>query len=355
MRQNNNMQDFQNINGYNGLLNKGLLIIKKKLWIIFLFSSMAFIIGWYYKGLLPIKYSAKSIFYPDKEATLTGSPLELINGSTSAKGGALTILAKVLNSRLVTEQIASRPIDTSFHKPYKILADWIIEDNNRLAMPWQKKTDIKKMSKRERVKMAASMLRGDCFAILDESGFMSLINHAYSEDLALYENASIIDELITFNFNKKTFKAQNDLAYLTKRADSLKKLYEDIKYEYAEFDDANKFIIKKTVGIPKEDLGERKSVISQRYFKIIELQEQAFIRVQTDKPIVEVLDEPFIDSVTAPSKLASGIMYAIFVSIFLTMFFLRNFVIDIIKDEIAKATAKKQTEGLNNGVPDSVL
>jgi hypothetical protein len=118
-------------------------------------------------------------------------------------------------------------------------------------------------------------------------------------------------------------------------------------------------ILEKQIELAELDLSkmleERKKVIAQRYFKIIELQEQAFIRFQTDKPIVEVLDKPFIDSVTAPSKFASGVLYAIFAFIFSTFFFLRNFLIEIVKDEMAKAAAKKKQEGLNNQVPDSVL
>ena len=349
------MEDTKSLNSYNGILNKGLAILGKRLWIIILISIISFIAGWCYKGLFPVKYSAKSIFYPDKEATLSGSPLELINGTTTAKGGALSILAKVLNSHSMTNDIASRAVDPKVNSNYRILADWIIDDNDKLKMPWVKKSDLKKLSKEERIRKAANILRNDCFAVLDESGFMSLINNAYSEDLALYENESIIDELINFNYNKKTDKAKRDLEYLSFRADSLKQMYDNIKYDFAKFDDANKFIIKKTVGIPKEDLEERKKVIAQRYFKIIELQEQAFIRFQTDKPIVEVLDKPFIDSVTAPSKFASGVLYAIFAFIFSTFFFLRNFLIEIVKDEMAKAAAKKKQEGLNNQVPDSVL
>jgi hypothetical protein len=337
------------------LLNKAIGILRKKMPFILFIMLLFFALGWYYKSLVPTKYSAKSIFYPDKEATLSGSPLELINGTTTAKGGALTILAKVLTSHSMTYDIAGRKINKELNLKYSILADWIIDDNNKRKMPWENKDDYTKMSKETRVSKAAGLLRSGCFAVLDESGFMSLINNAYSENLALYENKSIIDELINFNFNKKTDKAKRDLEYLSYRADSLRKLYGDIKYEYASFDDANKFIIKKTVGIPKEDLEEQKKVISQRYFKIIELQEQAFIRFQTDKPIVEILDEPYIDSVVIPSKLASGILYALLALILSSLFFLRNFLIAIIQDEISKAASKKKKESLNDQTPDSVL
>lgn len=337
------------------LLNNGVRIIKEKLFYIIVVVIAAFIFGWFYKGFQPIKYSAKSIFYPDKEATLSGSPLELINGTTTAKGGALTILAKVLNSHSMTVDIASRKVDPTMNKGYKILADWIIDDNNKLKMPWEKKVDLTKLSKSERISKAASILRSGCFAVLDESGFMSLINNAYSEDLALYENQSIIDELINFNFNKKTDKAKRDLEYLSYRADSIKQMYDNIKFDYARFDDANKFIIKKTVGIPKDDLEERRKVISQRYFKIIELQEQAYIRFQTDKPIVEILDKPFIDSVVIPSKFATGALYAFLAFFLSSLFFLRHFLVEIIKEEIEKASAKKNIDSLNHHVPDSVL
>ncbi|MEN9523784.1 MAG: hypothetical protein RL065_2161, partial [Bacteroidota bacterium] len=153
------------------LLNNGVRIIKEKLFYIIVVVIAAFIFGWFYKGFQPIKYSAKSIFYPDKEATLSGSPLELINGTTTAKGGALTILAKVLNSHSMTVDIASRKVDPTMNKGYKILADWIIDDNNKLKMPWEKKVDLAKLSKSERISKAASILRSGCFAVLDESGF----------------------------------------------------------------------------------------------------------------------------------------------------------------------------------------
>ncbi|MFM2049444.1 MAG: hypothetical protein RI955_1992 [Bacteroidota bacterium] len=348
------MPENQNIN-YNGLLNQAFDLVKKRIVFVLIAAAIAFAIGWYYKGLLPTKYSAKSTFYPDKEATLSGSPLELINGNTAARGGALAILAKVLNSHLMTEYIAARKVDTSFHLPYKYLADWIIDDNNSKLMPWAEKVDFRKLSEKERIRRGANSLRSDCFAVLDESGFMSLINNSYSSDLALYENQSIIDELITFNFNKKTEKAKNDLIYITHRADSVKELYENVKYQFAEFDDQNKFIIKKTVGIPKEDLEERKRIISARYLKLVDLQEQAFVRYQTDKPIVEILDHPYIDGVTTPSKMSSAILYAIFASIMTILFIVRNLLVSVISSEIAKATSKKKEEPLSQATPDSVL
>ncbi|MFM2224232.1 MAG: hypothetical protein RJA07_434 [Bacteroidota bacterium] len=348
------MSENQNIN-YNGLLNQALDLIKKRIVFVLIAAAIAFAMGWYYKGLLPTKYSAKSTFYPDKEATLTGSPLELINGNVATRGGALAVLAKVLNSHLMTQYIASRKVDSSLHLPYKYLADWIIDDNNKKLMPWATKVDFKKLPEKERITRGANYLRGDCFAVLDESGFMSLINNAYSDDLALYENQSIIDELITFNFNKKTEKAKEDLIYITHRADSVKEIYENIKYQYAEFDDQNKFIIKKTVGIPKEDLEERKRIISARYLKLVDLQEQAFVRYQTDKPIIEILDLPYIDGVTTPSKMASAILYAIFAAMVTIIFIVRNLLGSVISSEISKATSKKKNESLNEATPDSVL
>jgi hypothetical protein len=341
---------------YNGIINQALVLIKKKIIFIGLLAFIVGAAGWYYKGLLPTKYTAKSIFYPDKEATLSGSPLELINGNTSARGGALAILSKVLASRSMTKFIAQRKVDPTLGKDYKTLADWIVDDNNNKLMPWQKRTDFRKMPEAKKLQIASNVLRNGCFAVIDESGFMSLVNNAYSEELALYENESIIEELITFNYNKKTEKAKNDLEYINHRADSMKELYENLKYQFASFDDANKFIIKQTVGIPKLDLDERKKIISQRYFKLVEMQEQAFIRFQTDKPIVEILDYPYIDGVTQPSQMASAIMYALFTIIISIAFVVRKLVYGLIKDEIAKATTKNKASILTSDLPpDSVL
>jgi hypothetical protein len=348
--------EVSNETNYNGIINQAFELIKKRIVIILIVGIIAGIGGWYYKGLMPTKYSAKSIFYPDKEATLSGSPLELINGTTSAKGGALAILSKVLASRSMTVFIAQRKVDPKLGKKYKTLADWIVDDNNNKLMPWQKKSDFTKMPDGQKLQIASNVLRNGCFAVIDESGFMSLINNAYSEELALYENESIIDELITFNYNKKTEKAKNDLEYINHRADSMKELYENLKYDYARFDDANKFIIKQTVGIPKLDLDERKKIIAQRYFKLVDMQEQAFIRYQTDKPIVEILDYPYIEGVAKPSQMVSALMYAVFTILISMIFVVRNLIFGLIKDEITKATSKNKNQSTaSETMPDSVL
>jgi hypothetical protein len=136
----------------------------------------------------------------------------------------------------------------------------------------------------------------------------------------------------------------------------MKELYENLKYDYARFDDANKFIIKQTVGIPKLDLDERKKIIAQRYFKLVEMQEQAFIRYQTDKPIVEILDYPYIEGVAKPSQMVSALMYAAFTILISMIFVVRNLIFGLLKDEIAKATSKNKNQNIvAETMPDSVL
>jgi hypothetical protein len=315
------------------------------------------LIGWYYKGLTPAQYSAKSIFYPDKEATVSGSPLELITGSTTTKGGALSILAKVLSSRSMTRLIASSKFDSS-NAGFNVLADWIIEDNNKINKPWQTKVDIKKMPLSERIERGAEILRNGTFGVLDESGFMSLVNHAYDEKLALIENEFIIKELIKFNYDKKTAKAKNDLMFITRRTDSINRIYENVKYQLASFSDVNKYILKSTVKIPQEDLEESKKIIASRYIKLVELQEQAFIRFQTDQPIIQLLDKPYIEYVDRPSKLSGALFYVLISFIFSTLFFIRKPIIEVLNSEISKAIkggkSEKNTDNKIESI-DSVL
>jgi hypothetical protein len=297
----------------NSLLFDILNRIKKAWFVIVLLGIIGGVVGYIYKGMENTTYEAKSLFYPDKEATLTGSPLELIQGGTAGRAGFLGIFAKILASRYMTNNIARHKITDERYAKYGYVYNWIVDDLNQSSKkPWRKANNYLLQSEDKRIEVASGFLRNGCFAVFDENGFMSLTNHAGSADLALYINKIIIDELIKFNYDKKTEKAKNDLEYFTKRTDSLGKLYESIRFQFANYNDNNKFIIKSTVNIPREELAERRDIIKTRYFKMIEAQEQAFIRFETDKPVVQILDAPFISAVTSPSKSTGAIMYAVF-------------------------------------------
>ena len=325
---------------YSNVLNKAFSVLRKKLWIVLLLSVLVVIGNWRYRKLFPAVYCARSVFYPDKTATLKGSPLELIDGSASARAGTLGILSKVLYSRLLTSKIAATPLPPTSSKKYKILADWILEDDNTKCMPWQKKLDINKLHNIEKIERAAAILRNGCFTIFDDNGFMSLKNNCYSEDLALAENKLIIKTLIEFNLEKKTLQAKEDLIYINHRTDSITQIYQRLKHSLAQFSDDNKYMIKQTVRLPVEDLEEEKQIISTRYKKLVEMQEQAFVRYETDKPIIDLLDEPYIDSVTKPDVVGVSIFYGIISAFFLCIFFTRKILFGLIQAELKRAMAK---------------
>jgi uncharacterized protein involved in exopolysaccharide biosynthesis len=291
--------------------------------------------GWYNTSLMPVSYTAKSLFYPDKDATTTGSPLDLIVGGVTTKSGALGILAKVLNSRSMTKMVVSHKVDSTANS--KILADYIIQDFNKNYKPWQKQEDIKNMNKNTKIERAAAIIRSGSFAVLDESGFMSLSTKAFDKTLALRINKIIIQELIKFNFDKKTEKALVDLRFINTRTDSVSRVYEVLKYKTANYIDENKYLIKATVKIPQEDLEEKKKIISSRYLKLVELQEQAFIRLQTDKPVIQLLDQPYIESYTNPSKEGSAIVYGIIGMLFSFLFVVRKSIINLVSSELSKS------------------
>ncbi len=309
--------------------------LKKGKWLLLAFFILAAAGGWFYASLTPVTYTAKSIFYPDKDATLSGSPLELITGNVTTKSGALGILAKVLNSRSMTKLVVSHKLDSTSKS--KILAEEIIADFNKNYKPWQKKENLKTMSRNSKIERAATILRSGSFAVLDESGFMSLSTKAFDKDLALLTNKIIIQELIKFNFDKKTEKAMVDLRFINERTDSVARAYEALKYRSANYVDQNKYLIKATVKIPQEDMDEKKRILSQRYAKLVELQEQAFIRMQTDKPVVQILDQPYIESLINPSKAGAAMIYGILGLLGGLLFVIRGALGRLIKSEISKS------------------
>lgn len=298
--------------------------------------------GWYYVSLTPVNYTAKSVFYPDRDATMSGSPLELLAAGPSAvtnKAGALGILSKVFDSRSMTKLVVSHKLEKGAGA--EILADLIIEDNNKTFKPWQQKDNVAEMSKQSRIERAASLIRGGSFAIVDESGFMSLTTKANNKDLALLINKIMIQELIKFNFDKKTAKAAADMHFINARLDSVASVYESLKYRSANYADANKYMIKQTVKIPMDDLEEQKKILATRYLKLIDLQEQAFIRLQTDKPVVQVLDSPYIDVTKHPSTSGAAVAFGLIGFLLSIGYLLRNVVIKFIRTELAK---NKQSE-----------
>ena len=332
---------------YNEKFKEAVELIRKRLIWIILFSSFLTALVVAYKSLLPNKYAAKSLFYPDrKEATLSGSPLELIQGDVAAKAGALGILSKVLISRTVTNRIANYKLQAPYNAKYEILADWIVDDNNKAVLPWQKKVDIHTLTKEQKVNRAAAILRSGCVTVIDESGFMSLENFNYSPELAMLENKIIINELINFNFEITTQKVKQDLDYITNRVDSIRDIYENLKYQNAQFNDVNKYMIKSVVKVPLEDLEENKKIIAARYNRLVDMQEQAIVRYQSDKPIIKVLDYPYIESVIQASVFTPALMMFVLSFLAFTIFACRKVFAAIIKAEI-EAMRNKQNEEEN--------
>lgn len=300
--------------------------------------------GWFYYSLTPSNFTAKSVFYPDKDATMSGSPLELLTtgpGVAANKAGALGILSKVFDSRSMTKIVVSHKLENPVGDK-TILADLIIEDNNKIYKPWQSKDKLTEMSLSSRIERAAAIIRGGSFAVIDESGFMSLTTKANNKDLALMINKVMIQELIKFNFDKKTAKAIADMQFINERLDSVSTIYEALKYQSANYADANKYMIKQTVKIPMEDLDEKKKIISTRYLRLIELQEQAFIRLQADKPVIQILDTPYISTSTHPSTSGASIVLGIIGLLLSVLFTLRNVIIRFVRAELAKN--KKSSE-----------
>ena len=93
---------------------------------------------------------------------------------------------------------------------------------------------------------------------------------------------------------------------------------------------------KATVKIPMEDLEEQLKILQARYTKLVELQEQAFIRLQTDKPVIQLLDAPFIDSSTHASTQGAAFIGAIIGLVLSILYSLRRIIIRFVRAEIAK-------------------
>jgi Fe2+ transport system protein B len=171
---------------------------------------------------------------------------------------------------------------------------------------------------------------------------MSLSTTAYDKELSLRINKVIIQELIKFNFDKKTTKALNDLKFVTYRTDSVFRAYEALKYHSAEYLDQNKYLIKATVKVPQEDMDEKKKILSSRYLKLVEMQEQALIRTQTEKPVIQILDQPYIDSIEKPSKSGAAIVYGMLGLLFGFVFSIRKVLGKLISTELSKTISGLQ-------------
>jgi penicillin V acylase-like amidase (Ntn superfamily) len=103
-------------------------------------------------------------------------------------------------------------------------------------------------------------------------------------------------------------------------------------------------MIKQTVKIPMDDLEEQKKILATRYLKLIDLQEQAFIRLQTDKPVVQVLDSPYIDITKHPSTSGASIVFGLLGFLLSIGYLLRNPVIRFVRAELAKNKAAREEE-----------
>jgi Chain length determinant protein len=324
---------------YGDILKKILSDIRKKIVYILLFAAVFAILFGFLRSLSPPIYVAKSIFYPDKkEANISGSPLELFQGGdVLQKSGYLNVMAKVLTSRNIISRICLYNLPKPYNSKYSVLADWIIDDNNsKNIFPWQKKLDFKKLTKDQKISLVTPILKsGGFLSVVDDNGFLSLINSNYNSELALFENQVIIDQLIQFNYDVNTQKSKEDLSYINNRLDSVKNAYENIKYQSAQFDDVNKYLIKSVVKVPQLDLEEDKKILSARYQKLAEYQEQALVRYETDKPILKIVDNPYIDQVKQNAIVFPSIITFLILIIVFSIFITRKYFAEIIIAEIS--------------------
>ncbi len=331
----------------------------KRYFLFILLASLAAAIGGYLWGrILPTKYTALSTIYPDKEADTQGSPLDLISGGLGNKTSTV-VLAEVIRSRTISQSSANREITPDVYnqppKKYPYLGYWILEDANKAFYPWQKKYNLQKMTRKEIVLAASNILRSNAVGLVDEHGFFSVYTSAYTSALAGAINEITLQELIKFNFDKKTAKARGDLEYINRRTDSIKEIYDRLVYNTAEFLDVNQFGKKAVVNVPKDQMLLQKTIYESRYRKLVEMQENAVIRYQQSTPVVSVLDYPYPPFT---QEVPPRIKYALIA--FVSVLFLScvmacwSILTEIVKTEIKTALRPNKVEE-DSTPPPSVL
>ena len=270
--------------------------------------------------------TARATFHPTSEKGSAGieSGLTQFFGLPGQEGSELTYMKGLLTSRSLNRTLVA---DTIIFKGEKrLLADLLLEYSPRFtSLPsriesWTKPPlDLEKLGINQKIHRAANAAQRSLVISNTETGFGMITVSFYNPVITSILCERYLVLLQRYYAEQKARKGNQQLQFLARRADSLKRELDTANYKIARYREGGRFNIRFRDEITPAQLESEASLLSQMYVSLYASQEQARAQLQRDLPVVQVIDPPMPPFPTTRANLLLHFMIGLFLGLGLSL------------------------------------
>ena len=286
--------------------------------------------------LSPTMFRAVTIFHPESGDSGGGfalpDPISLLIGNGTSSASDQQMIG-VLRSQTVSEKLVADTI------PWKgdtvLLADLIIEETPRPFSIVRAITSLVSpdtgYTYQTKIIIASRQLMKELSASTNENGFIDFSVGFYQPELIGIIAEKYIENLVEYYTNQKTEKADQNVAFFTERADSIKGELDKVAASRARIVDQEQYRIFARDQISTAELDIKLEMLKEMYIQLVASREQFIAQLKRVTPIIQVLDPPTPPFDVEKPSVIKGFLSGLFLIIFFSAVWLtrREWIKDI--------------------------
>lgn len=338
--------------------------LKKTFWIIGIIGAIVAYGFYYHTKQQVIRYTSKATLFPLSGTVPTpgtiGAALGLQEQSNGQFGNEASInIIDLASSRYTTSVVSATRLPEFGNKT---VAELLILENNKF-LGYNQNIEIKMPKDTSAIiGIGSSILRSAFNAKVGKTGILEMYVTSTNTELLKAITYIYVDRLSEFYINLKKKKAQNDLYFAVSKADSLKKVLDNLNARIIDLDEHTYFTNTELprYSIPKLDLQQEKANVQAQFNYSISNREAAAYRLQKETPIMQILDKPDppYDTKVKSKVFAALVGFALgaFIGLILVLWpVISKYVGAELNKAIEKANLKvKEQEAADNAEPNNV-
>jgi hypothetical protein len=212
-------------------------------------------------------------------------------GGTFSSSDASVNIVELATSRRISEVVANARVPELQNKT---VAELLILENNKFTGYQQNIKIAMPKDSLSLTNIGVSLLRPKFSVKVSKLGILELSFASPNPDIVRNVCYIYIDKLSEFYIELKKKKAQSDFNFAVMKADSLKKVLDDLDAKTIYLDEHTFFTNTERArySLPQEMLATERSLVKSQYFYAINNREAAAYKLQKETPIMQPLDKP---------------------------------------------------------------
>lgn len=324
----NQQTDFSLIQLFEQIGSMLQYLLSKWLWITGI-GLLTGCLGWWYSSTKKPTYEAEITFALDEESNpkkptaLSELSYQLGLETAPDKGNEffsnITNIAELLKSRFLIEQTLKDSV--VLDKKKIVYMDFLL-DSLKLRNKWIQQAEYQKMNwadsskskaenlfRNQKLEQATDYLIGQCIKLNNKTNGSSIYSVkcvSQHEAFSKYFVEALLSNVKKYYTLIKTERAQNNLEFIQKRTDSIRKVYESALYGRASFMDAHMNPARQVSIVANESKSTDIQILRSSYIDLNRALELAKGELLKTTPLFQFLDTPRLP---LKKKSSNGLLY----------------------------------------------